>query len=263
MKNLGLVVASILMLIFVASDLLFDFAFNFNASDYIAFGFTLAASIITFVATYKVKQKEILTAFDKTTAFVQSNFNNWQVMFSILDIVCGIISILSGLIIIGGVFKFVKVFYFLAKFFVVTNKTKALAKSFGKFSLLWTAGRILTKKQGGKMNTKKLSKIQIASIIGAVVGIAFAIVSVFVPQIVIAGDMIYNIGIATGVEAICAFVGTFKGYKELTQEQIDALKNKNKQKELEQAKAIVAKHEAEDEMYQKAKAIVAQAGQAN
>lgn len=263
MKNLGLVVASILMLIFVASDLLFDFAFNFNASDYIAFGFTLAASIITFVATYKIKQKEILTAFDKTTAFVQSNFNNWQVMFSILDIICGIISILSGLIIIGGVFKFVKVSYLITKFIVVTNKTKTLAKSVGKFSLLWTAGRILTKKRGGKMNTKKLSKIQIASIIGAVVGIAFAIVSVFVPQIVIAGDMIYNIGIATGIEAICAFVGTFKGYKELTQEQIDALKNKNKQKELEQAKAIVAKHEAETEQYEQAKALVAQAGQAN
>ena len=113
------------------------------------------------------------------------------------------------------------------------------------------------------MKTKKLSKIQIASIIGAVVGIAFAIVSVFVPQIVIAGDMIYNIGIATGIETICAFVGTFKGYKELTQEQIDAMKNKNKQKELEQAKAIVAKHEAETEQYEQAKALVAQAGQAN
>ena len=263
MKNFGLVVASILMLIFVASDLLFDFAFNFNASDYIAFGFTLAASIITFVATYKVKQKEILTAFDKTTAFVQSNFNNWQVVFSILDIVCGIISILSGLIIIGGVFKFVKVIYLITKFIVVTNKTKALAKSVSKFSLLWTVGRILTKNKGGKMNTKKLSKVQIASIIGAVAGIVFAIVSVFVPQIVIAGDMVYNIGIATGIETICAFVGTFKGYKERTQAEIDALANKQKEKELEQAKAFIAQHDAEAERYEQAKALVAQAGQVN
>lgn len=262
-KNLGLVVASILMLIFVASDLLFDFAFNFNASDYIAFGFTLAASIITFVATYKVKQKEILTAFDKTTAFVQSNFNNWQVVFSILDIVCGIISILSGLIIIGGVFKFVKVGYLITKFIVVTNKTKTLAKSVGKFSLLWTAGRILTKKQGGEMSTKKLSKTQIATIIAAVIGIVFAIVSVFVPQIAIAGDMIYNIGIATGIEAVAAFVGTFKGYAERTKEQIEALTNKEKAKELEKAKAFIAQHDAEAERYEQAKALVAQAGQAN
>ena len=255
-KNLGLVVASILMLIFVASDLLFDFAFNFNASDYIAFGFTLAASIITFVATYKIKQKEILTAFDKTTAFVQSNFNNWQVMFSILDIVCGIISILSGLIIIGGVFKFVKVgyifykFYKIPKFIVVTNKTKTLAKSVGKFSLLWTAGRILTKKQGGEMSTKKLSKTQIMTIIAAVIGIVFAIVSVFVPQIAIAGDVIYNIGIATGIEAVAAFVGTFKGYAERTKEQIEALANKEKAKELEKAKAFIAQHDAEAERYE-------------
>lgn len=263
MKNLGLVVASILMLIFVASDLLFDFAFNFNASDYIAFGFTLAASIITFVATYKVKQKEILTTFDKTTAFVQSNFNNWQVMFSILDIVCGIISILSGLIIIGGVFKFVKVSYLITKFIVVTNKTKTLAKSVGKFSLLWTAGRILTKKQGGKMSTKKLSKTQIVTIIAAVIGVVFAIVSVFVPQIAIAGDMIYNIGIATGIEAVAAFVGTLKGYAERTKEQIDALTNKEKAKELEKAKAFIAQHDAEAERYEQAKALVAQAGQAN
>lgn len=262
-KNLGLVVASILMLIFVASDLLFDFAFNFNASDYIAFGFTLAASIITFVATYKVKQKEILTAFDKTTAFVQSNFNNWQVVFSILDIVCGIISILSGLIIIGGVFKFVKVSYLITKFIVVTNKTKTLAKSVSKFSLLWTAGRILTKKQGGEMSTKKLSKTQIVTIIAAVIGIVFAIVSVFVPQIAIAGDMIYNIGIATGIEAVAAFVGTFKGYAERTKEQIDALTNKEKAKELEKAKAFIAQHDAEAERYEQAKALVAQAGQAN
>lgn len=262
-NNLGMIIASVFMLLFVASDLLFDFAFNFNASDYIAFGFTLASAIITFVATYKLKRQEILATFDKTTAFVQSNFNNWQVVFSILDIVCGIISILSGLIIIGGVFKFVKVGYLITKFIVVTNKTKTLAKSVGKFSLLWTAGRILTKKQGGEMSTKKLSKTQIATIIAAVIGIVFAIVSVFVPQIAIAGDMIYNIGIATGIEAVAAFVGTFKGYAERTKEQIDALTNKKKAKELEEAKAFIAQHDAEAERYEQAKALVAQAGQAN
>ena len=113
------------------------------------------------------------------------------------------------------------------------------------------------------MSTKKLSKTQIATIIAAVIGIVFAIVSVFVPQIAIAGDMIYNIGIATGIEAVAAFVGTFKGYAERTKEQIDALTNKEKEKELEKAKLIVAKHEAETEQYEQAKAIIAQAGQAN
>ena len=264
MKNLGLVVASILMLIFVASDLLFDFAFNFNASDYIAFGFTLAASIITFVATYKVKQKEILTAFDKTTAFVQSNFNNWQVVFSILDIVCGIISILSGLIIIGGVFKFVKVSYLITKFIVVTNKTKTLAKSVGKFSLLWTAGRILTKKQGGEMSTKKFSKTQTIAIILLVCGFAYGVLAYFFPVIQIAGDYAYTLVSALGLASVAGVIGTIKGYGEKTKEELDKIAAKKQAKADLKDQAIIAEHEAKEKEYQEAIARQAnKAGQAN
>ena len=263
-KNLGLVVASILMLIFVASDLLFDFAFNFNASDYIAFGFTLAASIITFVATYKVKQKEILTAFDKTTAFVQSNFNNWQVVFSILDIVCGIISILSGLIIIGGVFKYVKVSYLITKFIVVTNKTKTLAKSVGKFSLLWTAGRILTKKQGGEMSTKKFSKTQTIAIILLVCGFAYGVLAYFFPVIQIAGDYAYTLVSALGLASVAGVIGTIKGYGEKTKEELDKIAAKKQAKADLKDQAIIAEHEAKEKEYPEALASQAnKAGQAN
>lgn len=264
MKNLGLVVASILMLIFVASDLLFDFAFNFSASDYIAFGFTLAASIITFVATYKVKQKEILTAFDKTTAFVQSNFNNWQVVFSILDIVCGIISILSGLIIIGGVFKFVKVSYLITKFIVVTNKTKTLAKSVSKFSLLWTAGRILTKKQGGEMSTKKFSKTQIVAIVLFICGVVYGVLAYYFPVIQIAGDYAYTLATIAGLDTIVGIIGTIKGYGEKTKEELDKIAAKKQAKADLKDQAIIAEHEAKEKEYQEAIARQAnKAGQAN
>lgn len=251
-SNIGMIVASILMLMCVASDLLFDFAFNFGTSDYIAFGFTLAASIITFVATYKIKKQELTNIFDKTTAFLKSNFNKWQVLFSVLDIVCGAISIACGFIVIGGIFKFFKIGYFATKFVVVTNKSKTLLKSISKFSLIWTSGRILYKiNQGGKVATKKLSKVQIACIISAIIGTIFAVVSAFVPQIAIAGDIVYNLGISLGIDAVSAVVGTFKGYAERTQEEIDALIAKKKQKEVAQAQAVV-------EQYEKAKAIIAE-----
>lgn len=261
--NIRMIIASIIMLLFVISDLVFDFIFNFSTSDYIAFVFTLLASIITFVATYKVKKREITSTFNKTTAFIKSNFNNWQVIFSALDIICGIISIVSGLVIIGGVFKFVKIGYLIVKFIVVTNKSKTVAKSISKFSLLWTACRLIWKSNNKKENkavkTTKLSKIQIASIIGAVVGIVFAIVSAFVPQIQIAGDMVYNVCISLGIETLSAFAGTFKGYAEKTEEEIAKAKAKQEEKEnalkeaeLEKAKAIV-------EQYENAKAIVEEA----
>lgn len=254
-KNLGLVVASILMLIFVASDLLFDFAFNFNASDYIAFGFTLAASIITFVATYKVKQKEILTAFDKTTAFVQSNFNNWQVVFSVLDIVCGLISILAGIVFIGGVFKFVKVCYLITKFMVVTNKSKTVLKSISKFSLLWTSGRILYKtEQGGKMNTKKFSKTQIISLVLLACGILYGVLAYYFPVIQIAGDYAYTLATTLGLTSVAGIVGTIKGYGEKTKEELDKIAAKKQEKADLKDKAIIAEHEAKEKEYQEAMA---------
>lgn len=108
------------------------------------------------------------------------------------------------------------------------------------------------------MKTTKLSKIQIASIIGAVVGIAFGIVSVFVPQIQIAGNSLYNFAVSLGIEALSAFAGTFKGYAEKTTEEIEKAKEKlaekeAAEKELEYQKALALKAE-----YEKANAIIAE-----
>lgn len=117
------------------------------------------------------------------------------------------------------------------------------------------------------MNTQKLSKTQIVALIGGVVGVLFGVVSAIFPQIQIAGEVAYNLLITSGIESVCVFVGTFKGYAERTQEEIAALTAKHEQKELAQYQAIVAKHEAEEEAYNQAKAAIAehtvQAGQTN
>lgn len=252
--NVGMIVASIFMLLFVASDLLFDFAFNFNTSDYIAFGFTLASAIITFVATYKLKRQEILATFNKTTAFVQSNFNNWQVVFSVLDIVCGLISILAGLVFIGGVFKVVKVLYLIAKFVVVTNKTKTIVKSVSKFSLLWTAGRLFYKSQGGEMSTKKISKTQIVAIVLFICGVVYGVLAYYFPVIQIAGDYAYTLATVAGLDTIVGILGTLKGYSERTKEELEKIKAKVQAKTDLKDQAIIAEHDAKEKEYQEAMA---------
>lgn len=143
--NIKYIIAIILMLFFVINDLVFDFVFNFKSSDYISFGCTLAAAIITFIATYNATKEKIEYQSNKISAFIKSNFNKWQVLFSILDIVCGIISILSGVFYLAIIFKIIKIGYIPVKFAVVVNKGKTVIKSVIKVSLLWTAGRILKK----------------------------------------------------------------------------------------------------------------------
>lgn len=147
------------------------------------------------------------------------------------------------------------------------KKIQSLEKSLRTLnfiSMTWFVNKYkkyLKNKGEKKVKTTKLSKIQIAALIGAIVGIAFAIVSIFVPQIAIAGDSVYNILIATGIEGVCAFAGTFKGYKEMTEEEIAKAKEKAaakeakvKEAELEKAKSFVAE-------YENAKKIIAESEQ--
>ena len=148
-------IASILMIIFVLSDLLFDFVFSFTGSNYLSFGFTILASIITFIGSNGVIKFEIKHKTDKISLFVRSNFNSPQVIFSILDIICGLISIMSGIIILGGIFKILKILYIPTKFIVVANKGKTIFKAIQKFSLIWVIGRLMTNNfKGGTIMTQ-------------------------------------------------------------------------------------------------------------
>lgn len=136
--------AIIVMLFFVLNDLVFDFVFDFASSDYISFACTLISAIIVFYCNFAIKKRKITVEFENAADFIKSNFDNWQVAFSILDILCGIISLMSGLAFLAAIFKIVKVGYIPIKVTVVTNKGKSLVKAVSKVGLLWTSGRLLS-----------------------------------------------------------------------------------------------------------------------
>lgn len=148
-------IAIAIMLVFVLNDLIFDFLFSFNGSDYIAFACTVISSIIVFVYTRKIRKSKILDDLENTTKFIKSNFDNCQVIFSILDIICGIISILSGIMMLNWLFKVVKGGYIPTKIIVVANKEKSVIKGVIKFAQCWTVWRMLTSK-GEKSMFKKI-----------------------------------------------------------------------------------------------------------
>lgn len=153
------IIAVILMLLFVLNDLVFDFLFNFESSDYISFACTLIAAIIVFYCNFTIKKGKITTEFENAETFIKSNFDNWQVAFSILDIICGVISILSGIALLGAIFKVVKIGYVPIKIAVVTNKGKSLVKAVSKVSLIWTSGRLLSNNENRENSSmKKIGK---------------------------------------------------------------------------------------------------------
>ena len=153
------IIAVSLMLFFVLNDLVFDFLFNFESSDYISFACTLIAAVIVFYSNYSIKKNKITTEFENAEQFIKSNFDNWQVAFSILDILCGVISILSGIAFIAAIFKVIKIGYVPLKVVVVTNKGKSIVKAASKASLIWTSGRLLAQKEESREKDNMFKKI--------------------------------------------------------------------------------------------------------
>ena len=207
--NLRYVVAIICMLLFIASDLIFDFAFSFKESDMIAFCFTLLSAVIVFWGTWKIKRDEQAIAYFRTTKFIRSNFDNAQVIFSILDIVCGLISLLSSLFFLSYTFKIVKIFYIPTKVVVVINKEKSLLKPIVKFSYLWTAMRLLERKGGKIMNFIKRNKwtLMIGTVISGVVSFGvykvlplYVVLPLWATILICAGAFVF-------VFAACYFLG--------------------------------------------------------
>jgi hypothetical protein len=205
------------------------------------------------------KNLEIVKTLEKKATM----FGKSMLILSIFDVVFGVLAIFTTSL------QLIAFFASATSLTAITicgriiqiSKIRQLDKSLKTakwLSVAWFVNKY-SKKENKEVKTEKLSKIQIASIIGAVVGIAFAITSVFVPQIVFFGNVIYNILIATGLETLCAVAGTFKGYKKLTEEEIAKIKYAQEQKEKLAKEAEVEKAKAELAHIEELKKIVAEA----
>lgn len=156
--NRQYILASILMVTFVLCDLMFDFIFNFDGSNLVSLGFTILTAIITFIGSNGVIKLDIKHKTDRLSVFIRANFNSPQVIFSILDIICTLISIMSGIIIFLGLFKVLKIIYVPIEFINIANKWKSLLKVIYKFSLVWVIGRLLSNNFKGEFIMKEWIK---------------------------------------------------------------------------------------------------------
>ena len=198
-------------------------------------------------------------------------FTRPMLILSILDVVFGLLAIfctslqaialfasagsLTAITICGRIIQVSKL-----------NQLEKSLKTVKWISVAWFVNKfqkLLQKKEKGEVKTTKLSKVQIAAIIGAIIGIAFGIASAFVPQIQIAGNAVYNFAISMGIEAVSAFAGTFKGYAQKTEEEIAKAKEKLAEKEKADKEAEYQKALALKAEYEKANAIIAEHEQNN
>lgn len=261
------------MLFFVSNDLIFDFLFDFESSNYISFACTLIAALIVFYCNFAIRKNKITAEFENAASFIKSNFDNWQVAFSILDIICGIISLLSGLAFLTVIFKIIKVTYVPLKIIVVTNKSKSIVKAVSKVGLLWTAGRLLSSQNCNGENKGMFKKIGLAlknlclwiysnkkSIIGTlasiVAGVTTAMVAYEDTIVTLPELIVFDINIVPYIAGLVIFglteLGvTGKGF-ETIKEFFARIKANKEQKKAEKAAKVEQKQALEAEKAMKA-----------
>lgn len=259
-KTSRYIISLICMLLFTISDLVFDYGFSFKSSDYISLLFTIASAMIVFICTGTLAKDKYYQA----TKFIRSNFDKVQVIFSALDIVCGIISIIAGLTFLFTI-KIFKLIYIPIKLLDVGNKLKSISKPVVKFSLMWTATRML---KGEKMTFGEFIKANKWTIISGLiiaVMIALGVYSILPTILAIELWLLIVVSVVVGVLAFAAvfFVGndTMKSLslrlaeKTLSKDKYDQLVNvyNTLQEKENEEKAILEKATEQLKAEEKAK----------
>ena len=229
--------------------------------------FSSITLIITFIGSHKAKAIKIDKGIDTTIDFINSNFNNPCKIFSIIDVLCCIIALMTGIFYIALISR-VGIAVGLA---IKINKYRTVAFTIWAFVfgyLIKRREKMAEKKDGFIITILKWLWANKKSICGTIFGIVAGVITAIVanaeiilalPQLplfgfnmtaVIIGILVFagvEIGVAgKGFETILKFVAR-KETKTIEKEKLA------KQKELNEQKAIVEKYEKAKEYVEKNK----------
>ena len=245
--------------------------------------FSSFTMIITFIGSHKTKALDIEKGVDDTINFIRGNFNCANIILSILDVICCILALFTGIFIIAVISRSALALRLL----IIINKYRLV--TFGIIVFVFTY--ILKRRKNNNMEnelkveeTKKVSfwkkvwngikscgqwisankKSIIGTTFGAIAGIASAIVTNAELIMTLPKLVLWDINFTALIVGILVFVGVeigvigkgFETIKEFSA-RIKIKKEENALKSEEKAKAKVETkiQKAEDRKMAKAKAL--------
>ena len=243
-----------------------DLAFGFAGQSIPAAICSIVSAVFVFLGYFKIKRKQTTQDVKDLTKFIKGNFDLWQIVLSVLDVICSAVVVFTSISVIGMVFRSVilfKVLFTPTKIITLSNKFKTVTKPFLIFCFIWVYERTKTKMKENKMSNIKLSLAQkIFIVVAFVLGIAYTLVStLWLPQIAIFDDIIAQVATSIGGTAGIIFGAFLKG-KEMSAEEIAKRdekiqkKEKAKQEKLNAKAELIAEKQHEAEVAE-AKALVA------
>lgn len=246
--------------------ILIGFVIFFTTSD-LALGFTgksissaicsVISAILVFIGYFSIRKTNAEKNVIELTSFIKGNFDKWQILLSVLDVICSIIVVFTSIRAFGLLFRnviFFKILFTPARITTLTNKFKTVTKPFLIFCFVWFFVRIKKIVKEYKMNNVKLSVAQkIAMVVAFVIGITWTILSVTVlPQLAVFDDVLAQISLSLGGTAGIVF-GCFLKGKEMSEAEVAKRDEKLKLKETAYNEKVAKKEELAKEKEEKLK----------
>lgn len=239
-----------IIVFFTTSDLVASFT-NHLAIASIS---SIISGIVVFIGAYKLKVAQLDNSVTMSIDFIEKNFNKSSIVFSILDIICSLIALFTGIVIIGIIFRVT----FAIRIVVILNKFQTITRFVLVGSLIYLIRRCYL------MSELKMSKEQWIVLGIFCAGLLYGILSAIFPQIAIFVDPAIQMLMCCGIEGVVGAVGIFmKGANkteedlqksaeklaEMNEKQVEKMAIANAKAELkeaqkEQLNALAEKHKA-------------------
>lgn len=210
-----------LIIFFTTSDLVC----GFTGKTIIAAICSITSAIFVFIGYFMIKKTNTEKNIETITKFVKSNFDKWQLILSILDVICSLVAVFTSIIAFGLFFRsviFTKILFTPAKIVTISNKFKTVSQPLLIFCFIWVFIRLRNKIKERKMSNIKLSLSQkIFICVAFVLGVVYTLIStIWVPQLAIFDDTLAQIATSLGGTAGIIFGAFLKG-KEMTSDEIE------------------------------------------
>ena len=201
-----------IVVFFTTSDLVAGFA----NSLIIASASSIISGLCVFIGAYRLKVAELDTTISGGAEFIKQNFSKANIIFSILDIICAIIALMTGIVIIGLIFRAT----FAVRLIVIMNKFQTITRFVLVGSLIYLVRRICL------MSELKMTKGQWVVFGIFCAGAVYAILSAVIPQITIFGDTFLQMLLCCGIEGVVGGVGIFMKGANKTEAELEESKRK-------------------------------------
>lgn len=216
-----------LALLFAVLDIIFDVTNNLEGASIAS----VLGAVVIGIGAFKARLIKINEIDRTTTIYIKKNFDFCNILLTLLDLVSVAITLLSGVAFLGF---FVNVGFASRLLILIVRFRGAAIPVLG-----WAIIHLINKnKRRNRMEIKKtkVSMPQWVTIFVAIIGVAYGVLSYFIPEIAVNGDQLTSMLSGLGIAGVTSILGVFTKAAEKTQEELDktlAKKEKTKNGKLD------------------------------